>query len=195
MHLEASGGDVKEIIAELEQDQESPSDDDHDPPAADTADQPAKPRGHGRKRLPPSLTRERIEHELSEAERQCPHCAKTMERIGEVVSADTLLDRLKSLNEETAAILREARTKGSQDNDLALQAISRVEKQLEFEARLLGQLSDSTRIAVGVNVGVMSDLEQRRAELQAGRERARRARMTLTETVRTVTLGGWLPRP
>jgi len=86
VQLEASGADVQDVIAELEQDQESKLDDDHDPPAAGTADQPAKPRGHGRKRLPRHLTRERIEHELSEAERACPHCAKTMERIGEEVS-------------------------------------------------------------------------------------------------------------
>jgi transposase len=86
VHLEASGADVQDVIAELEQDQESKPGDDHDPPAAGTADQPAKPRGHGRKRLPRHLTRERIEHELSEAERACPHCAKTMERIGEEVS-------------------------------------------------------------------------------------------------------------
>jgi transposase len=86
VQIEAAGGDVKEIIAELEQDRESKPDDDNEPPAAATADQPAKPRGHGRKRLPRTLTRERIEHELSAAERQCPHCAATMKRIGEEIS-------------------------------------------------------------------------------------------------------------
>ena len=46
----------------------------------------AKRRGHGRQSLPRTLTRERIEHGLSEAERACPNCARTMERIGEEVS-------------------------------------------------------------------------------------------------------------
>jgi transposase len=83
VQLEATGGDVKELIAELEEDQKHNSDDDNEPPPPATADQPAKPRGHGRKHLPRALLRERIEHELSEAERQCPHCAETMQRIGE----------------------------------------------------------------------------------------------------------------
>jgi hypothetical protein len=56
-----------------------------------------------------------------------------------------------------------------------------VERQLEFEAKLIGALSDSARIAVGVNMGGMSDNEQRIAELQAGRERARKAREELPE--------------
>ena len=88
VQLEAAGGDVKDVIAELEADQESKQD--NDPPPADTpaalSGKPEKPRGHGRKRLPRTLTRERIEYELSEAERECPHCAATMQRIGEDVS-------------------------------------------------------------------------------------------------------------
>ena len=62
LQCEAAGGDVQGLIAELEEDQ---------------AGKPEKPRGHGRKRLPRTLTRERIEYELSEAERACPHCAAT----------------------------------------------------------------------------------------------------------------------
>jgi transposase-like protein len=56
----------------------------------------------------------------------------------EVVKADTLLDRLKELNSETRAILKETREGGN--HDLALKAIARVEKQLELEAKLLGEL-------------------------------------------------------
>ncbi len=56
----------------------------------------------------------------------------------EVVKADTLLDRLKELNTETREILRETREAGS--HDLALKAIARVEKQLELEGKLLGEL-------------------------------------------------------
>ena len=88
LQCEATGGDVQEIIAELEADQASKPNDDNNPPPPppDTpsvsSSQPDKPRGHGRKRLPRTLTRERIEYELSEAERACPHCAAAMQRIG-----------------------------------------------------------------------------------------------------------------
>ena len=36
---------------------------------------------------------------------------------------------------------------------VALAAISRSERQLELEAKLLGQLDESTKIAVGINIG------------------------------------------
>jgi transposase len=85
VELEATGGDVKDLIAELEQDQEPKPDDDNQPPASGAAEKP-KPGGHGRRRLPKTLLRERIEYELSEAERECPHCAATMPRMGEEVS-------------------------------------------------------------------------------------------------------------
>ncbi len=83
LQLEATGGDVKEVIGEMEEDGKP---DGGQPPSSGSGDKPARSRGHGRKRLPRALLRERIEHELSEAERQCPHCARTMARIGEEVS-------------------------------------------------------------------------------------------------------------
>lgn len=90
LQCEATGGDVQEIIAELEEDQAGPANDENTPPPPDAPAAPSctpdKPLGHGRKRLPRTLTRERIEYELSEAERACPHCAATMQRIGEEVS-------------------------------------------------------------------------------------------------------------
>jgi hypothetical protein len=86
-------------------------------------------------------------------------------QVAEVLSADTLLDRLKNLNRETAEILRDARAKGSRDNELALRAIACAEGQLELEAKLIGALSDSARIPIGVNIGAISDDEQRIAEL------------------------------
>ena len=71
-----------------------------------------------------------------------------------MVRGETLLNRLKALNHETAEILREARAAGSRDNGIAVKAIARVERQLEFEARLLGELSDSAKVAVGVSIAV-----------------------------------------
>jgi hypothetical protein len=72
------------------------------------------------------------------------------------VRAETLFERLKGLNRETAAILAEARA--AQNNVIALQAVARAEKQLELEARLLGELSDSAKVAVGINVAPTLDL-------------------------------------
>lgn len=110
VQLEASGGDVNELIAELEQEQQQeqqaqPDDSDkQDPPAAGSGENP-KPRGHGRRRLPRTLLRERVEYELSEAERACPQCAQTMPRIGEEVS-----ERLEFVP-ATLKVIEEARAK------------------------------------------------------------------------------------
>src|SRR5690242_8705408 len=71
----------------------------------------------------------------------------------EEVQAGTLFERLRALNRETQEILRDARNAGNQV--VALQAINRAEKQLELEAKLLGELDESVKVAVGVTtVGV-----------------------------------------
>ena len=45
-----------------------------------------QPRGHGRQRLPESLERRRVVHDLAEAERRCPQCQGELKHIGEEVS-------------------------------------------------------------------------------------------------------------
>src|SRR5262245_37914655 len=52
------------------------------PPAAATP----RRRGHGRRPLPDDLPRERIEIDLTDAEKACPHCRRTRIRIGADVS-------------------------------------------------------------------------------------------------------------
>jgi len=47
------------------------------PPAAR-----AKPKSHGRQRLPDSLERRRVVYDLGEHQRQCPLCQSELERIG-----------------------------------------------------------------------------------------------------------------
>ena len=47
---------------------------------------PAKPRGHGRQRLPESLARKRVVYDLGEDERRCPQCQGELRHIGEEVS-------------------------------------------------------------------------------------------------------------
>ncbi len=81
----------------------------------------------------------------------------------EQVEAGNLFERLRAINHETQAILREARTAGN--NVVALSAIQRAEKQLELEAKLLGELDGSTKIAVGVNTGGIAVEEYSNAQL------------------------------
>jgi hypothetical protein len=66
--------------------------------------------------------------------------------VEQEISGGKILDRLLELHRETAQILREART--TKDNQLALKAIARAEKQLEIEGRMLGELNASTTVDV-----------------------------------------------
>jgi transposase len=50
-------------------------------PGAEPVSRPTRP-GHGRRPLPDHLPRERIEHDLAEAERACPSCGGRRVRIG-----------------------------------------------------------------------------------------------------------------
>src|SRR5579862_4257405 len=60
----------------------------------------------------------------------------------EEIHGGKLLERLTELNRETALILREARTASTKDNQLALKAIARVERQLVLEGQLLAEMKD-----------------------------------------------------
>jgi hypothetical protein len=62
--------------------------------------------------------------------------------VKEEISGGKLLDRLKTLNRETASILHEARTADIKDNQLALKAIARAERQLLLEGQLLAELNE-----------------------------------------------------
>src|ERR1700680_476624 len=62
--------------------------------------------------------------------------------VKEEINGGKLLERLTALNRETASILREARTAGTKDNELALKAIARVERQLLLEGQLLAELNE-----------------------------------------------------
>ena len=73
------------------------------------------------------------------------HLAKA-KRAEETTQADSLLGQLLSLNRETLAILKQARD--GKDNELALKAITRAEKQIELQAKLLGELQEGTTVNV-----------------------------------------------
>jgi transposase len=51
-----------------------------------TSTAPPQQNGHGRRKLPADLPRQRIEHDLSEAEKVCPCCAAPRVKIGEEIS-------------------------------------------------------------------------------------------------------------
>ncbi len=85
-----------------------------------------------------ALQRHRAEH--------LPAGLAKAREAAEVARADTLLDRLRTLNRETADVLREA--KGARDQELRLKAIARAEKQIELEGRLLGELRDGQTVNI-----------------------------------------------
>ena len=70
-------------------------------------------------------------------------------RAADEIKANTLFDRLRAINRETEAILAQARR--SENHAMAIHAIARLEKQLEFEARLLANLSASDKAAMGIS--------------------------------------------
>jgi hypothetical protein len=80
-----------------------------------------------------ALTRHRDNH--------LPPALAQSARVEEITRADDLVDRLIGLARETQAILAAARKDGN--HDLALKAIQRAEKQLELQARLVGELRDA----------------------------------------------------
>ena len=66
----------------------------------------------------------------------------------EAVSAGTLLDRLRQITGETHAVLKAS--KQGKNPSLSLKAIARLERQLELEARMLGEFQDSATTTINV---------------------------------------------
>jgi hypothetical protein len=62
-------------------------------------------------------------------------------RAAEITRGGDLIDRLLELTKVTRSIL--ARAYKANDDDLALRAIARAERQLELQARLMGELQDA----------------------------------------------------
>ena len=58
----------------------------------------------------------------------------------DVAHAIDVLGQLRAINAATLAVLADARRAG--DGDLSLKAIDRVQRQIELQARLLGELDD-----------------------------------------------------
>lgn len=67
-------------------------------------------------------------------------------RIREITRADDLVDRLIGLARETQAVLERAKAAG--DDKLALAAIATAGRQLELQAKLLGQLQETATVNI-----------------------------------------------
>ena len=72
-----------------------------------------------------------------------------------------VLQQLKTINAAALTVLRDARTAG--DGDLALKAIDRIHRQVELQAKLLGDLDERPVI----NVLMSAEWQQLRGQLVA----------------------------
>lgn len=89
-----------------------------------------------------SLVRHHDEH--------LPAALAQASRAAEVARGDDLVDRLLELARETRSILAAARLAGN--DELALKAIARAERQVEIQGRLIGQIQESTTVNVVLSV-------------------------------------------
>jgi hypothetical protein len=67
----------------------------------------------------------------------------------DVSQAIDVIKQLKAINGATLAILKEARAEGN--GELALKAVDRIQRQLELQAKLLGELQQEGTINVTVS--------------------------------------------
>ncbi len=105
------------------------------------------------------------------------------EEAREATQADSLLDQLLHLNRETMAILKEAREGETKDNEIALKAIGRAEKQIELQARLLGELKDTAT----VNVLILPEWQQLRTIVLDALADHPQARTAVAEALRRIS--------
>lgn len=96
--------ELSALIQELEQGKDdSLSTDDGSAASESTMDaSPTKPKGHGRRPIPPDIPREMIVHELTDEERECPCCGRLRSEIGREVSEqlEFIPAQLKALRHE-----------------------------------------------------------------------------------------------
>jgi hypothetical protein len=101
--------------------------------------------------------------------------AKQAQDVGEGTAGSNLLERLGKLNRETATILAEA--KASKNLTMALAAIARLERQIEIEGRILGDLNEGAAGGTTFQVVLMDAGREYPDERQApALQRARAAR-------------------
>lgn len=103
----------------------------------------------------------------------------------EVASGLNVVAQLRDLNETTRSILQEARQEG--DNRLALKAIERAEKQLELQAKLLGQLDERPQ----VNILLSPEWQRVRGLIITALESFPQARIAVAAALKEVESNGF----
>ena len=96
----------------------------------------------------------------------------------EIMNGGNLLDQLRNLNRETLAILAEAKT--LKDYQIALKAITRAERQIELQARLLGELQEGTTT---VNILVTPEWQAMRGRLLSALAPYPEARLAIVKAI------------
>jgi hypothetical protein len=104
------------------------------------------------------------------------------EAAAAAAEGDSLWDRYKQASRETTAILEEARTAGRKDNNLALKAIARVEKQLEVGRRLMSEINSGASTSVTAS----PEWQKLRAAILVALEPFPDARLAVAKAVKNV---------
>ena len=108
------------------------------------------------------------------------HLPETLAKAAEQEDVRRAIDhvaQLKAINSATLGILRDARQVG--DHDLALRAIDRVQKQIELQAKLIGELDDRPQ----VNLLVAPQWLELRVQILAALQPYPEARLAVAEAL------------
>lgn len=86
--------------------------------------------------------------------------------LQEVREADSLLSQMHKVKEETWVIHKEAREykakdgEAKPDNDLALKALARLERQIEIECKIVGVNPDPPANPVNINLNIAAEVKK-----------------------------------
>lgn len=103
------------------------------------------------------------------------------EEAREVIRAGSLLEKLQEINRDTRAIFQEVRKGKSKNNSLALKALARLEKQIELEGRILGELQTGPSI----NILISPEWQQLRTIILKALEPHPLARLAVVEALQS----------
>jgi hypothetical protein len=103
--------------------------------------------------------------------------ARNVAEEADRVQALDVLAQLRAINAASLGVLKEARQSG--DGELVLKAVNRVQRQIELQAKLLGDLDESPK----VNVLVMPEWVALRGRLLAALAPYPAARLALAEVL------------
>ena len=108
------------------------------------------------------------------------HLSQTMVQAAEaedVAHAIDIVKQLKAINGCALAILSEARK--AKDHDIALKAIDRIQKQIELQAKMLGELDERPQ----VNITLSAEWVSLRAVILTAVDPYPEARRAITEAL------------